>query len=52
MEDYKEMPMTAKEAARAMEWAVEHGHSEKEAIDLVNYITEHKPVNEEEKTKE
>jgi len=45
--------MSAKEAARAMEWALEHGHTEKEAIDLVNYIAEHKPVNEEKtKTKE
>ena len=33
-----ETKMTAIEAARAMEWAKAHGHTETEAIDLINFI--------------
>ncbi len=38
-EEYIEMPMTAKEAVRAMDWAVANGHTDKEARELVEYIT-------------
>lgn len=43
--------MTAKEVCRLIDWMIEHGHTEKEAIDLVNFISEYRPVNED-KTKE
>lgn len=44
--------MNAKEAVRAMEWARAHGHSEKEAIELVEYITERGPLKVESDEKE
>lgn len=48
--------MSAKEAVRAMEWARANGHTEEEAIELVEYITGMTPPNEKEdkkpKTKE
>ncbi len=34
--------MTATEAARAMQWAKDHGHTEAEAIDLINFIANYK----------
>ena len=34
------MPMTAKEAARAMMWVKAHGMSDKKAIELINFITD------------
>ena len=37
--------MTAKEVCRLIDWMIEHGHTEKEAIELVNFISECKPVN-------
>ncbi|MGO4945851.1 hypothetical protein ACTQ50_05530 [Blautia sp. Sow4_E7] len=37
--------MTAKEVCRLIDWMIEHGHTEKEAIELVNFISEYKPVN-------
>ena len=52
MEEFKEMPMTAKEAVRAMEWARANGHTEKEAIDLVEYITGQTPPNENDEKRE
>jgi len=36
--------MNAVEAARAMDWARAHGHTDEEAIDLVNYIVNRAPL--------
>lgn len=40
MEEYSNMPMTAKEAARAMMWVKAQGLSDSKAIELINFITD------------
>lgn len=40
MEEYSNMPMTAKEAARAMMWVKTQGLSDSKAIELINFITD------------
>lgn len=40
LEDYSNMPMTAKEAARAMIWVKAQGMSDSKAIELINFITD------------
>lgn len=40
VEEYNNMPMTAKEAARAMMWVKAQGLSDSKAIELINFITD------------
>lgn len=40
MEGYSNMPMTVKEAARAMIWVQAQGMSDSKAIELINFITD------------
>lgn len=42
--------MTAKEVCRLIDWMIQHGHTEKDAIELINFISEYKSVNEDKKT--
>lgn len=39
--------MTAKEVCRLADWMIKHGHTEKEVIELLNFISEYKPIEEE-----
>ena len=45
------MPMTAKEAARAMMWVKAQGLSDSKAIELINFITDTNVPNGTEKKK-
>ena len=40
MEEYSNIPITEKEAARALMWVKAQGLSDSKAIELINFITD------------